>query len=91
MLNDMVYRGSSEQTMEYLGYVRGYDKTVRRLQRPERQLAFAMGHHPHLGEQSALTRFSPDELKMILELSDIDRVPLDPLNTSGSVQMNMSD
>jgi len=72
------WRGGIQETRQYLGYVWGYDETVRLLRVAKRQLAFAMGHHPRLGEGSALMRFSPDLLRMVMNQLLIDRVPLDP-------------
>ena len=63
------WQGGNQQHRDYLSFVRDYDDTVGLLREAERQLAFAMGHHHRLGEQSALMRFSPDELRMIQELS----------------------
>jgi hypothetical protein len=71
-------RANAEKNRHFLLRLSELAETVRLLQVAERQLAFAMGHHPRLGERSSLTKFSPDELRMILELSNIDRVRLDP-------------
>ena len=62
------WRGTREKSMEYLGYVRGYDETVRLLQVAERQLAFAMGHHPRLGGGSSMKTLSPDMLRTVLRM-----------------------
>ena len=68
-----------DKTANYLKAVWGYDETMRLLQVSERKLAFAMGHHPRLGDRSALSKFSPDELmRMILDFADRDKVSLDP-------------
>ena len=69
MKNDMPWWSTQKEHMEYLRRVRGYYETVRLLRIAEmriRQVAFAMGHHPRLGEGSALMGFSPEELTMIL-------------------------
>ena len=66
------------QTRRYLRHLRGYDETVRLLQIAEKQLAFAMGQHPRIGRGSALANLSPDEVRMILEIMERDKVQLDP-------------